>query len=49
MEILLTKRAVHLRHHAGQVSFPGGRREPQDPGLEHTALRETHEETGIQP
>ncbi len=47
--VLLTKRANHLKHHAGQISFPGGRAELSDPTLEHTALRETFEETGITP
>ncbi|MCH7854169.1 MAG: CoA pyrophosphatase, partial [Proteobacteria bacterium] len=38
-----------LKHQAGQVSFPGGRMEPEDRDIRHTALRETHEEVGIHP
>lgn len=49
VSILLTERAHTLRSHAGQVSFPGGRAEPQDPDLVSTALRETHEEVGVEP
>ena len=45
--VILTQRALHLRHHPGQVSFPGGRYETQDGNLSHTAIRETHEEIGI--
>ncbi|KHT65190.1 DNA mismatch repair protein MutT [Photobacterium gaetbulicola] len=45
--MIFTRRAQHLKHHPGQVSFPGGRFEPQDIDLIDTALRETHEETGI--
>ena len=45
--VLLTLRTDHLRDHAGQVSFPGGRVEPQDQGPEETALRETEEEVGL--
>lgn len=48
-QVLLTQRATHLSKHAGQISFPGGRTEPFDPDLAHTALRETHEEVGLQP
>lgn len=47
--ILLTRRADHLRHHGGQVSFPGGRIEPQDPSPEAAALREAWEEVGLDP
>lgn len=47
--LLLTERARHLRNHGGQVSFPGGRAEPDDDGLAHTALRELEEETGVSP
>lgn len=47
LSVLLTKRADHLNSHAGQVSFPGGRAEPEDRSLEDTALRETEEEVGL--
>lgn len=47
--VLLTQRTAHLRDHAGQVSFPGGRCEDHDPSPEHTALREAQEEVGIEP
>lgn len=47
--VLFTRRTVHLKAHSGQVSFPGGRAEPSDPGPEFTALREAHEEIGIPP
>lgn len=45
--VLLTERTAHLRDHAGQVSFPGGRVEVDDPSPLHTALRETEEEIGL--
>ena len=45
--VLFTQRTPHLARHAGQVSFPGGRVEHSDVSLVETALRETHEETGI--
>ena len=44
---MLTQRSAELKHHAGQISFPGGRMEPDDADIAHTALRETHEEVGI--
>jgi len=47
MTILLTQRTAHLRDHAGQVSFPGGRSEPEDATPEATALREAQEEVGL--
>jgi 8-oxo-dGTP pyrophosphatase MutT (NUDIX family) len=49
LSVLFTQRTVHLRSHSGQVSFPGGRAEPQDPTPEFTALREAEEEIGLAP
>ena len=46
-DLLLTVRASTLRHHAGQAAFPGGASDPTDDGPVATALREAHEETGI--
>ena len=45
--VLLTQRTAHLRDHAGQVSFPGGRVEADDLSPMDTALRETEEEVGL--
>ncbi|MBT6441491.1 MAG: CoA pyrophosphatase [Alphaproteobacteria bacterium] len=45
--VLLTRRPEHLSEHPGQVSFPGGRVEPEDRGPVETALRETEEEVGL--
>lgn len=47
LSLLLTKRAQHLKHHPGQISFPGGKVEDHDKDLIETAIRETQEETGI--
>jgi 8-oxo-dGTP pyrophosphatase MutT (NUDIX family) len=49
LSVLFTRRNEHLRQHAGQISFPGGGVEAEDADLVATALRETHEETGIEP
>jgi 8-oxo-dGTP pyrophosphatase MutT (NUDIX family) len=47
--VLLTRRSDDLVEHRGQVAFPGGAMESQDEDLQWTALREMHEEVGIQP
>ncbi|MDN3698253.1 MULTISPECIES: CoA pyrophosphatase [Vibrio] len=47
LNIVLTKRAQHLKHHPGQISFPGGKHEQYDNSLLDTAVRETSEEIGI--
>ena len=47
LTVLLTQRATHLKHHPGQISFPGGRIEPHDVGPLEAALRETEEEIGL--
>jgi 8-oxo-dGTP pyrophosphatase MutT (NUDIX family) len=47
LTVLLTERALDLRHHAGQISFPGGRVEPGDGGPAAAALRESEEEIGL--
>ena len=49
LQVLLTQRTAHLKDHAGQISFPGGRAEPEDADAVATALRETHEEVGLPP
>jgi len=48
-EVILTRRSSRLRHHPGQIAFPGGKPEPQDADLARTALREAHEEVGLDP
>lgn len=48
VHVVLTRRAWHMRSHTGEVSFPGGRQEPGET-LWQTALREAHEETGLDP
>lgn len=47
LSVIFTKRTTHLKAHSGQVSFPGGRAEPDDPTPEFTALREAQEEIGL--
>lgn len=47
--IVLTRRTTTLRKHSGQISLPGGRHDATDGSLLRTALRETHEELGVEP
>lgn len=47
LQVILTKRAAHLKHHPGQISFPGGKYEESDLTLHNTAKREVWEEIGI--
>ncbi|MCU0496854.1 MAG: CoA pyrophosphatase [Anaerolineae bacterium] len=47
LHIVLTRRTESLRGHSGQISFPGGKCDPQDPSKAITALRETCEELGL--
>lgn len=47
--MILTRRASGLRHHAGQIAFPGGKVDPGDDGVIGAALREAHEEVGLPP
>jgi 8-oxo-dGTP pyrophosphatase MutT (NUDIX family) len=47
LSVLLTQRTAHLKHHAGQISFPGGRSEASDPDPVATALREADEEIAL--
>lgn len=49
IDVLLTRRASGMRHHAGQIAFPGGGVEAGDNSMAHTALREAEEETGLDP
>jgi len=48
-KVILTKRAQHLRHHPGQIAFPGGKIEGSDSSPETAALREAEEEIGLPP
>ena len=47
--LVLTKRSSALKHHPGQIAFPGGKREDTDVDISRTALREAHEEIGLEP
>jgi 8-oxo-dGTP pyrophosphatase MutT (NUDIX family) len=47
LRVVLTKRRADLRRHAGEISFPGGRRDSEDATLSDTALREAEEEIGL--
>ena len=49
LTVLLTQRTDHLTNHPGQISFPGGRAEAHDADAAATALREAHEEIGLEP
>ena len=49
LNVLLTQRADNLSNHAGQISFPGGSREPEDASPVAAALREAHEEVNLDP
>jgi 8-oxo-dGTP pyrophosphatase MutT (NUDIX family) len=49
LTVLLTQRTAHLPTHAGQIAFPGGKQDPDDPSPVHAALREAHEEVGLHP
>ncbi len=46
---VFTRRRADLKRHAGEISFPGGRKDPGDANAIATALREAHEEIGLQP
>ena len=47
--VLFTQRANHMSTHSGQIAFPGGKVDPQDTSRSATALREAHEEVGLDP
>ncbi|WP_419536580.1 CoA pyrophosphatase [Endozoicomonas sp.] len=48
-ELVFTRRATHMSTHSGEVAFPGGKRDPSDRDLVHTALRESFEEIALPP
>jgi len=48
-QVILTKRPATMKHHPGQVAFPGGKKEQSDPNLQMTAAREAGEEIGLEP
>ncbi len=47
--VILTRRSALMKHHTHEVSFPGGNQEPEDKDLWSTAIREAHEEIGLDP
>lgn len=47
--VIFVERAAHLRDHPGQIGLPGGSVHPEDADLQATALRELHEEVGVEP
>jgi 8-oxo-dGTP pyrophosphatase MutT (NUDIX family) len=49
LRVVLTKRSAQLKHHPGQIAFPGGKLDATDPSLVAAALREAHEEVGLDP
>lgn len=49
LSVLYTERSPELRSHSGQVAFPGGKIDPEDRGPAAAALREAHEEVGLNP
>jgi 8-oxo-dGTP pyrophosphatase MutT (NUDIX family) len=49
LNVILTKRASHLKHHPGQIAFPGGKVDAGDASETAAALREAHEEIGLTP
>ncbi len=47
LRVILTRRAAHLKHHPGQIAFPGGKVDATDQSVEHAAFREAEEEIGL--